>query len=74
MPLIFQVQGKNREILLPTSLSVSAESMKEAARRGMGIIQVPHYGLLEDLAQGKFGTNPGGFPGRFTAGFPALPA
>jgi len=54
LPLVFQDQGKTREILLPTSLSVNgAESMKEAARRGMGIIQVPHYGLLEDLAQGS---------------------
>jgi DNA-binding transcriptional LysR family regulator len=54
LPLVFQTQGKMREILLPTSLSVNgAESMKEAARRGMGIIQVPHYGLLEDLAQGS---------------------
>lgn len=54
LPLVFQDQGKTREILLPTSLSVNgAESMKEAARRGMGIIQVPHYGLLEDLAQGN---------------------
>ncbi|MBU9846001.1 LysR family transcriptional regulator [Rahnella ecdela] len=54
LPLVFQTQGKTREILLPTSLSVNgAESMKEAARRGMGIIQVPHYGLLEDLAQGS---------------------
>ncbi|RJT46361.1 LysR family transcriptional regulator [Rahnella woolbedingensis] len=54
LPLVFQSQGKTREIMLPTSLSVNgAESMKEAARRGMGIIQVPHYGLLEDLAQGS---------------------
>ena len=54
LPLVFQDQGKTREILLPTSLSVNgAESMKEAARRGMGIIQVPHYGLLEDLTQGS---------------------
>ena len=54
LPLVFQVQGKRREIQLPTSFSVNgAESMKEAARRGMGIIQVPHYGLLEDLAQGN---------------------
>ncbi len=54
LPLVFRHQGKPREVMLPTSLSVSgAESMKEAARRGMGIIQVPQYGLAEDLAQGK---------------------
>lgn len=54
LPLVFQVQGKPREVMLPTSLSVNgAESMKDAARRGMGIIQVPHYGLTDDLAQGK---------------------
>jgi DNA-binding transcriptional LysR family regulator len=53
LPLIFHQNGKAREVMLPTSLSVNgAESMKEAARRGMGIMQVPHYGLTDDLAQG----------------------
>lgn len=63
LPLVFHVQGKPREVMLPTSLSVNgAESMKEAARRGMGIIQVPHYGLTDDLAQGKLVQILGDFP------------
>ena len=63
LPLVFQVQGKTREILLPTPFSVNgAESMKEAARRGMGIIQVPKYALADDLAQGKLVQILAGFP------------
>ena len=63
LPLVFQVQGKTREILLPTPFSVNgAESMKEAARRGMGIIQVPKYALTDDLAQGKLVQILAGFP------------
>jgi DNA-binding transcriptional LysR family regulator len=53
LPLVFNVAGKVRSITLPTTLSVTgAESMKEAARRGLGIIQVPKYGLTEDLQNG----------------------
>ncbi|KAA8727531.1 LysR family transcriptional regulator [Ewingella americana] len=53
LPLVFNVEGKVRSVTLPTTLSVTgAESMKEAARRGLGIIQVPKYGLTEDLQSG----------------------
>ena len=53
LPLVFNVEGKVRSVTLPTTLSVTgAESMKEAARRGLGIIQVPKYGLTEDLQTG----------------------
>lgn len=53
LPLVFNVEGKMRSVTLPTTLSVTgAESMKEAARRGLGIIQVPKYGLAEDLQNG----------------------
>lgn len=54
LPLQFQHEGKVHSLTLPTTLSVNgAESMKEAARRGMGIIQVPKYSLREDLEQGR---------------------
>ncbi len=53
LPLVFNVEGKVHSMTLPTTLSVTgAESMKEAARRGLGIIQVPKYGLTEDLQTG----------------------
>lgn len=53
LPLVFNVEGKVHSVTLPTTLSVTgAESMKEAARRGLGIIQVPKYGLTEDLQTG----------------------
>jgi len=53
LPLVFNVEGKVRSVTLPTTLSVTgAESLKEAARRGLGIIQVPKYGLTEDLQTG----------------------
>lgn len=53
LPLSFYIEGKEKVISLPTSISVSgSESLKEAARRGLGIIQVPHYGVAADLAQG----------------------
>ncbi|KAB7898634.1 LysR family transcriptional regulator [Rouxiella sp. S1S-2] len=53
LPLTFYVEGEERIINLPTSVSVTgSESMKEAARQGLGIIQVPHYGVAADLAQG----------------------
>lgn len=53
LPLSFYVNEKLTVIALPTSISVSgSESLKEAARRGLGIIQVPHYGVAADLEQG----------------------
>ena len=53
LPLSFYVNKKLTVIALPTSISVSgSESLKEAARRGLGIIQVPHYGVAADLEQG----------------------
>lgn len=54
LPLVFNVAGKVHAVTLPTTLSVTgAESMKEAARRGLGIIQVPKYSLIEDLQNGR---------------------
>lgn len=53
LPLVFHVEGKIHAVTLPTTLSVNgAESMKEAARRGLGIIQVPKYGVQKDVESG----------------------
>jgi DNA-binding transcriptional LysR family regulator len=53
IPLEFSVGGQVQQITLPASVVVSgAESLVEAARRGLGIIQVPRYHLHADLANG----------------------
>lgn len=53
IPLEFSVGGQVQQITLPASVVVSgAESLVEAARRGLGIIQVPRYHLRADLANG----------------------
>lgn len=53
LPLEFTVEGEVQQVTLPASVVVSgAESLVEAARRGLGIIQVPRYHLRTDLANG----------------------
>jgi len=53
LPLDFRVGSETRSVTLPVTVSVSgAEIMKEAARQGLGLIQVPRYSLEEDLASG----------------------
>jgi DNA-binding transcriptional LysR family regulator len=53
MPLDFRVDGVRREAMLPATVTVSgSEILKEAARRGLGLIQVPRYALGADLADG----------------------
>ncbi|CAI1072491.1 LysR family transcriptional regulator [Serratia entomophila] len=54
VPLEFNVNGQPLTLALPATVSVSAaESLVAAARMGLGIIQVPHYHLHNDLAAGK---------------------
>ncbi|CAI1033626.1 LysR family transcriptional regulator [Serratia entomophila] len=54
VPLEFNVNGQPLTLALPATVSVSAaESLVAAARMGLGIIQVPHYHLHDDLAAGK---------------------
>lgn len=54
MPLEFTVKGKLVYQSLPTSLLVnSAESLVDAARLGLGIIQVPRYHIEKDLIEGN---------------------
>jgi len=54
VPLEFNVNGQPLTLALPATVSVSAaESLVAAARMGLGIIQVPHYHLHDDLTAGK---------------------
>jgi DNA-binding transcriptional LysR family regulator len=53
LPLDFKVDGVRREVMLPSPVTVTgAETLKEAARRGLGLIQVPRYALGADFAAG----------------------
>jgi DNA-binding transcriptional LysR family regulator len=53
MPLEFVVNGKPKNVLLPTSLSVTAgETAIALAKRGLGIVQSPRYSLADDFAAG----------------------
>jgi len=53
MPLEFTVEGALRNLVLPATVTVAAaESYVAAARLGLGLIQVPHYHVAADLADG----------------------
>jgi len=53
LPMDFRIEGKSRDVLLPTSVTVTTgETMAAAARQGLGLIQVPRYRLAADLAAG----------------------
>ena len=53
LPLEFMVGGSLRNVVLPAAVSVNgAESFVAAARRGLGLIQVPRYHVEEDFARG----------------------
>jgi DNA-binding transcriptional LysR family regulator len=59
LPLEFMVDGEKKTVMLPMVLSVdAAESYREAALRGLGLIQIPRYrnegdfaGLIEILSE-----------------------
>lgn len=54
LPLEFMVDGVRKTVTLPRLLSVNgADTYHEAARRGLGLIQVPRYGLETELADGR---------------------
>ena len=54
LPLEFMVGGKPKNILLPTSLTVTGgETAIALAKRGLGLIQSPRYSLADDLAAGR---------------------
>lgn len=53
LPLEFMVNGTRKTVMLPSLLSVNgADTYKAAAREGLGLIQVPRYGVAEDIAAG----------------------
>ncbi len=53
LPMDFRIEGKSRDVLLPTSVTVTTgETMAAAASQGLGLIQVPRYRLAADLAAG----------------------
>ncbi len=53
LPLEFVVDGAVRELKLPAMVSVNgAESLVAAARKGLGLIQVPRYHVEDDLKRG----------------------
>jgi DNA-binding transcriptional LysR family regulator len=53
IPLEFQTDRGLRQIVLPTSVTVSSTMLNvELARQGLGLIQVPRYSREEDLAAG----------------------
>jgi len=54
LPLEFTMQGEVRNVMLPTTVSVSAaESYVAAARSGLGLIQAPRYHVEAALAAGE---------------------
>jgi DNA-binding transcriptional LysR family regulator len=54
MPLYFTINQTEVEFVVPaTLLATGAETMVDAARLGLGIIQVPRYHLIGDLETGR---------------------
>lgn len=54
LPLEFTVDGELKTIALPAQLTVSgAETLLEAARKGLGIVQLPYYAVASDIAAGS---------------------
>lgn len=52
-PMEFMVGDGVREIILPTTISVTGtESFLATARLGLGLVQIPHFHAAQDLAQG----------------------
>ncbi|TGQ16488.1 MULTISPECIES: LysR family transcriptional regulator [unclassified Mesorhizobium] len=53
LPLEFKVKGVLKHVTLPSTLSVNgADTYTAAARQGLGLIQVPRYGVEDDIANG----------------------
>jgi DNA-binding transcriptional LysR family regulator len=54
LPLEFMVGGERKTAMLPMVLTVdAAESYREAACHGLGLIQVPRYGVAGDFSSGR---------------------
>jgi DNA-binding transcriptional LysR family regulator len=53
-PLAFAVDGKTHSMLLPAPFSATGpESYLEATRLGLGLAQMPHFHIAEDLVRGS---------------------
>ncbi len=53
LPLEFTIDGRMIEVTLPARVLVSAASTSAAAARlGLGLVQAPRHGFLDDLASG----------------------
>ncbi|KQT47182.1 transcriptional regulator [Devosia sp. Leaf420] len=54
LPLLFEINGKVREAMLPMTLTVTgAETYYAACLRGLGLIQIPRYHAAPALASGE---------------------
>lgn len=54
LPMEFVVDGEVRTVPLPSVVSVTgAETNKTLARLGLGLIQVPYYNVVSDIAEGR---------------------
>lgn len=54
LPLEFVIDRTTKFVTLPTTLSVNgADTYSEAARQGLGLVQVPRYGIETDLTNGN---------------------
>jgi DNA-binding transcriptional LysR family regulator len=63
LPLEFSVDGRVVEMELPSSVSVTgAELYTGAALAGLGIVQVPRYRVLDELAAGRLEVVLASFP------------
>lgn len=52
-PLAFTVAGKVQELMLPSVLTVTGpDTNRASACAGLGIVQVPRYGVVSELAKG----------------------
>lgn len=53
LPLDFMVGGAPRQMMLPATVSAEgAEIYYASGRAGLGLVQLPHYRMAEDLAAG----------------------
>ncbi|SCW41464.1 LysR substrate binding domain-containing protein [Rhizobium mongolense subsp. loessense] len=65
-PLAFQIDGRVRKMLLLTVITVTgAETNVASACAGLGIIQVPRYRVVSELAKGRHEAGILGKPGPF---------
>jgi len=53
LPLEFQVGGERKTVTLPSRLTVNgADTYRVAALEGLGLVQLPRYAVVDDIAEG----------------------